>query len=85
MVVAVDLLAQARAGQPSIDEIVELVTTGPEAGGTNRDTQVVVQDLFRNAERSVLVAGYELYQAEPLFARSPTSWPRNPPCASECS
>ena len=34
---------------------------------TNRDTQVVVQELFRNGERSVLVAGYELYQAEPVF------------------
>ena len=34
---------------------------------TNRDTQVVVQDLFRNAEHSVLVAGYELYQAAPVF------------------
>jgi phosphatidylserine/phosphatidylglycerophosphate/cardiolipin synthase-like enzyme len=67
LVAAVDLLARARARQPSIDEIIELVTTGPEAGGTNRDTQVVVQDLFRNADRSVLVAGYELYQAEPLF------------------
>jgi phosphatidylserine/phosphatidylglycerophosphate/cardiolipin synthase-like enzyme len=27
----------------------------------------VVQELFRNAAQSVLVAGYELYQAEPLF------------------
>jgi len=44
------------------------VTTGPEAGAvTNRDTQVVVQDLFRNAESRVLVAGYELYQAEAVF------------------
>ena len=34
---------------------------------TNRDSPVVVQELFRNAERSVLVAGYELYQAEAVF------------------
>jgi len=68
LVAAVELLASARAQQPSIDEVIELVTTGPEAGTvTNRDTQVVVQDLFRNAEHSVLVAGYELYQAEPVF------------------
>ena len=47
-----------------MDEVVELVTTGPEAGTvTNRDTQVVVQELFRNAEHSVLVAGYELYRS----------------------
>jgi phosphatidylserine/phosphatidylglycerophosphate/cardiolipin synthase-like enzyme len=68
LVAALELLAAARAQQPSIDEVIELVTTGPEAGTvTNRDTQVVVQELFRNAERSVLVAGYELYQAEPVF------------------
>ncbi len=68
LVAAIELLAAARAQQPSIDEVIELVTTGPEAGAvTNRDTQVVVQELFRNAENSVLVAGYELYQAEPVF------------------
>lgn len=68
LVAAIELLAAARAQQPSIDEVIELVTTGPEAGAvTNRDTQVVVQELFRNAEHSVLVAGYELYQAEPVF------------------
>jgi phosphatidylserine/phosphatidylglycerophosphate/cardiolipin synthase-like enzyme len=48
--------------------VIELVTTGPEAGTvTNRDTQVVVQELFRNAEHSVLVAGFELHKAEPVF------------------
>ena len=68
LVAALELLASARAQQPSIDELIELVTTGPEAGTvTNRDTQVVVQDLFRSAERSILVAGYELYQAEAVF------------------
>jgi phosphatidylserine/phosphatidylglycerophosphate/cardiolipin synthase-like enzyme len=68
LVAALGLLAAARAQQPSIDEVIELVTTGPEAGTiTNRDTQVVVQELFRNAERTVLVAGYELFQSAPLF------------------
>ncbi|MEO8595893.1 MAG: DISARM system phospholipase D-like protein DrmC [Candidatus Solibacter sp.] len=68
LVAALGLLATARSQQPSLDELVELVTTGPEtAAVTCRDTQVVVQDLFRNAEHSVLVAGYELYQAEPVF------------------
>jgi hypothetical protein len=68
LVAALELLAAARAQEPSIDELIELVTTGPEAGTvTNRDTQVVVQDLFRNAERSILVAGYELYLAEAVF------------------
>jgi phosphatidylserine/phosphatidylglycerophosphate/cardiolipin synthase-like enzyme len=68
LVAALGLLAAARAQQPSIDEVIELVTTGPEAGTvTNRDTQVVVQELFRNAQHSVLVAGYELYQAAAVF------------------
>jgi len=68
LVAALELLAAARAQQPSIDEVIELVTTGPDSGAmTSRDTQVVVQELFRNAEHSVLVAGYELYQAEPVF------------------
>jgi phosphatidylserine/phosphatidylglycerophosphate/cardiolipin synthase-like enzyme len=68
LVVALELLARTRAQQPALDELIELVTTGPEAGAvTNRDTHVVVQELFRNAERSVLVAGYELHRAEPLF------------------
>jgi len=56
LVAALELLAAARAQQPSIDEVIELVTTGPEAGMvTKPDTQVVVQELFRNAGRSVLV------------------------------
>jgi phosphatidylserine/phosphatidylglycerophosphate/cardiolipin synthase-like enzyme len=68
IVAALELLAAARARRPLIDEVIELVTTGPEVGSVaNRDTQVVVQELFCNAERSVLVAGYELYQAEPVF------------------
>src|SRR5580658_9211016 len=47
LVAALELLAAARSQQPSIDEVIELVTTGPEAGTvTNRDTRVVVQELF---------------------------------------
>src|SRR5262245_34280508 len=68
LVAALELLAGARASGSSLDEVVELVTTSPESGGaTSRDTQVVVQDLFRSATRSVILAGYELYQAAPLF------------------
>lgn len=68
LVAALDLLAAARVQRSPIDELVEVVTTGPDSAPvTNRDTQVVVQELFRNADSSVLVGGYELYQAEPLF------------------
>ena len=68
LVAALELLAAARSSQPSVDELIELVTTGPDAGSiASRDTQVVVQDLFRSASRSVMIAGYELYQAKPVF------------------
>src|ERR1039458_7944390 len=57
LIAAVGLLASARAQQAAIDEVIELVTTGPEAGTvTNRDTQVVVQELFRNAAHNGLAA-----------------------------
>jgi len=44
------------------------VTTGPEVGGVaNRSTAVVVSDLFRNAQHSVLIAGYAVYQGQRVF------------------
>jgi phosphatidylserine/phosphatidylglycerophosphate/cardiolipin synthase-like enzyme len=80
LVAAVELLAFARAQQPSIDEVIELVTTGPDAGRvTSRDTQVVVQELFRNAEHSILVAGYELYQAAAVFRNLADRMVEEPP------
>jgi phosphatidylserine/phosphatidylglycerophosphate/cardiolipin synthase-like enzyme len=46
----------------------DLVTTGPEASGvTNRDTAVVVHELFAAATASVLVAGYAVYQGRRIF------------------
>ncbi len=47
----------------------ELVWTGPETPGAgSRDTNVVVEELFRSAERSVLVATYSIYQGTKVFA-----------------
>ena len=47
--------------RPPLEDIVDLVTTGPEVGGVaNRETAVVVSDLFRQAEHTVLVAGFSL-------------------------
>lgn len=44
------------------------MTTGPEAGGVaNHSTGVVVADLFRSAQRSVLVASYAIYQGKKIF------------------
>lgn len=47
---------------------IDLVTSGPEAPGvSNRDTSVVVRELFAQAERSVMVVGYAVYQGQAVF------------------
>ncbi len=68
MSACLELVAQSVASRPPLEDLVDLVTTGPEAGGVaNRSTGVVVADLFRNAQRSVLVAGYAIYQGQRIF------------------
>jgi phosphatidylserine/phosphatidylglycerophosphate/cardiolipin synthase-like enzyme len=63
-----DAVASERESRQSNDARVELVTTGPEADGyPTRDTRVVVRELFRHAERSVLVAGFAVYQGRDVF------------------
>jgi len=47
---------------------IDLVTSGPEAPGiTNRDTSVVVRELFTHAKVSVLLVGYAVYQGQHVF------------------
>ena len=42
--------------------------TGPAvAGQESRDTSVVVSDLFRQAEETILIAGYAVYQGQKVF------------------
>jgi phosphatidylserine/phosphatidylglycerophosphate/cardiolipin synthase-like enzyme len=63
-----ELLVADRARRPRLEDVLDLVTTGPEAPGvTNRDTGVVVRELFAHARRSVLVAGYAVYQGRSVF------------------
>lgn len=63
-----ELLATDRNRRPTVEDVIDVVTTGPEASGvTNRDTSVVVRELFANARRSVLVAGYAIYQGQRVF------------------
>jgi phosphatidylserine/phosphatidylglycerophosphate/cardiolipin synthase-like enzyme len=62
------LLAQERSRLSSARDFVELVWTGPEgAGVANRDTAVVVRELFSEARESVLLAGYAVYQGRAVF------------------
>jgi phosphatidylserine/phosphatidylglycerophosphate/cardiolipin synthase-like enzyme len=61
------LVADRRSRSPT-DALIDLVTTGPEAPGVNnRDTAVVVRELFAHAEQSVLLVGYAVYQGQKVF------------------
>ena len=63
-----EFVVRDRARRPRLEEILDLVTTGPDvAGVTNRDTSVVVRELFAAATKSVLVAGYAVYQGREVF------------------
>src|SRR5262245_31495872 len=58
-----DLLQQDRRQRPVAEDLIDLVWTGPEAPGiVNRDTSVVVREMFQSAQQSVLIAGYAVYQ-----------------------
>jgi phosphatidylserine/phosphatidylglycerophosphate/cardiolipin synthase-like enzyme len=62
-----EVIADSVAARSSVEDKIQLVMTGPEGRAYHRDTAVVVQDLFRRAERSVLVAGYAFYQGREVF------------------
>ena len=80
MAKAMEILAEAVEERPRLEDLVELVATGPD-GLTSppRPTSVVVGDLFREAKTSVVVAGYAVRQGQKVFrdlaekmAESPT-------------
>ena len=62
-----ELLADAAERRSSVEDLVELVLTGPNTG-TGRDTGIVVRELFREARSSVWVCGYNLFNARDIFA-----------------
>ena len=64
----IQLLLSQREAITSNKPEIELVTSGPEAAGTsNRDTAIVVRELFARANRSVLVVGYAVFQGRRVF------------------
>ncbi len=68
LAVVTEAVLVARAGRPAADDAVDLVWTGPEtAGVANRDTAVVVRELFTQAAQSVVVAGFAVYQGREVF------------------
>jgi len=63
-----ELLALVYESRPPIEDVIDVVTTGPDAHNLpNRDTSVVVRELFYKVEESVLVAGYAVYQGQHVF------------------
>jgi len=65
---ALELVLQDRRHRPRLEDAIDLVVSGPEGPGVaNRDTRVVVRELFANAQTSVLVAGYAVYQGKSVF------------------
>lgn len=77
------LLADRRSTQTT-KPTIDLVTSGPEADGvTNRDTAVVVRELFTHAQHSVLVVGYAVYQGRKVFEKLAERMEENPDLAVE--
>lgn len=65
---SLELLAKALQQRPKIEDLLELVVTGPQVGGVaHRDTSIVVSELFSQAEKSVVVIGYAVYQGIKVF------------------
>jgi len=62
-----EMVLSDRARRIIPEELLQLVITGPDAAGAVRDTSVVVRELFATAQRSVLVAGYAVYQGQRVF------------------
>lgn len=68
--VLAESILHGRHRQQSPADLVDLVWTGPETTGVaNRDTAVVVRELFGAAETEVLLAGFAVYQGRHVFKR----------------
>ena len=81
-----EMLCQDRRQRPVAEDLIDLVWTGPEAPGiVNRDTSVVVREMFRSARESVLVAGYAVYQGHVVFKELAERMDQDPQLRSRCS
>ena len=66
--VTLDLLIADRPPVRAFERHLVLVTTGPDAAGiANRDTGVVVRDLFTTVRESGLLAGYAIFHGQRVF------------------
>lgn len=72
-------LAQDRQRREAETPRADLVWTGPDLPSDHsRDTRIVVHELFRKAQRSVLVSTYALYDGKGLFEPLHETWERHP-------
>lgn len=63
-----EMVVADRRLRPGLEDRLDLVTTGPDVPGVdNRDTSVVVRELFAGAVSSVMIAGYAVYQGQRVF------------------
>ena len=75
----VQLLVSDRGNRASAEALIDLVWTGPDVPGiVNRDTGVVVREMFRSARQSVLLAGYAVYQGQVIFKALAERMDQNP-------
>ncbi len=66
--IMLDVLVRERELRHSAETAIDLVSTGPEtAAVANRDTRVVVSELFAGAQTSVVVVGYAVHQGKQVF------------------
>jgi len=64
----IDFVVAERLRALTVEDALQLVTSGPEPGElASRNTSVVVRDLFTEACHSVIVVGYAVYQGQTVF------------------
>ncbi len=62
------VLAESRGQVPEVNDVVDLVLSGPEAPGiATRDTAAVMHALLAEARKEVLLVGYAVHNARHLF------------------
>lgn len=67
--ILVDGIVKDRKARAELHPDIDVVTTGPETDETDtRDTSLVVQELFKNAQKTVVLVGYAIYQGDEIFA-----------------
>ena len=73
------MLCQDRRQRPVAEDLIDLVWTGPEAAGiVNRDTSVVVREMFQSAGNRCWSPAMPSTRATPSSRHWPSAWTRIP-------